>query len=195
MKRAFLLLLLLLLLLLSAIATSGCAPISSFRPASGIMDDRSLEIGGGGSVVSPRPYVDEPVRGAGQVWVSGRATKVLTLTGIGAAEAAAIALGGAARVDVLRTSRFVLGPEMELGFLWAAVNMGAALRVFDETYLYTAPRFGNRGATWAVDVPAGLSVRIYEGIMLRAEYRVSWAGELHYYQQRRILGLAAAVQF
>ena len=46
-----------------------------------------------------------------------------------------------------------------------------------------------------VDVPAGASIRIYEGVMLRGEYRVTWANELTYYQQRHMFGAAVAVQF
>jgi hypothetical protein len=178
-----------------AAALAGCAPLSTFRPASGIMDDRSFEVGGGGTLVSPRPYVEEPVQAGVQAWVSGRATKALTLTGMGAAEASAFALGGAARVDVLRTDRLALGPEFEVGFLWGAANFGGAVRLFDQSWFYTAPRFGNRGSTWALDLPAGLSFRIYEGLMLRTEYRVTWTGELSYYQQRRMFGAAVAVQF
>jgi hypothetical protein len=159
------------------------------------MNDRSLEVGGGGTLVGTRPYVDEPVRGGAQLLVSGNATKAVTLSGIGAAEARAFALGGALRVNALRTDRFALGPEVSLGFLWAALDVGAALRLFDQTYVYTAPRFGNRGASWAVEVPGGLSIRLYEGVMLRVEYRSMWTGELSYYQRRDLLGAALAYQF
>lgn len=183
------------LVLAASSAAASCAPQSNFRPASGIMSDRSFEVGGGGTLVGPRPFVDEPTQGAGQLWFSGRAAKNLTLTGIGAIEASAFALGGGARIDVVRTNRFAFGPEVELGFLWAALNVGAAVRLFDQTYVYTAPRLGSRGADWALDIPGGLSVRVYEGIMLRAEYRVAWTGELSYFQQRRIAGAALAVQF
>ncbi len=146
-------------------------------------------------MVSPRPYVDEPTRGAGQMWLSGRVTRSLTLTGVAAREPGAFAAGGAARIDVLRADRLVLAPEVELGILWGAVNAGAALRLFEQTWIYAAPRFGTRGSTWSVEVPAGFSIGIPGGVMLRAEWRVSWAGELSYYQQRQMFGAALAVQF
>lgn len=182
-------------LLLLCATTIACAPLSSFRPASGLMDDRTGEVGLGGTLVAPRPYVDEPTRAAGQLWLSKRAWKDLTLTGIGAVEPRAFAFGGAARADLLRTNRLVVAPEVELGVLWAATNAGAALRLFDETWVYAAPRFGNRGSTWAVDVPVGVSARVYDGFLIRGELRLSWAGELSYYQQRRMLGVAIARQF
>lgn len=181
---------------LLSLATIACAaPISSLRPASALLDDRSFELGAGGSMVSPRPYVEEPTRGAGQLWFSGRVTKALSLTAVAAREPGAFAAGGAARLDVLRADRLVIAPEVELGILWGALNAGAAVRLFEQTWIYTAPRFGTRGATWAVEVPAGFSIGVGGGLMLRAEYRVSWAGELSYYQQRHIFGAGLAVQF
>jgi hypothetical protein len=60
--------------------------------------------------------------------------------------------------------------------------------------VYTAPRFGNRGSTWGLDVPLGLSARIYEGMSVRAEYRATWTGELSYYQRRSMIGIALAYQ-
>lgn len=177
-----------------ALAVTGCAPVAGMRPASGLMPDRKLEVGGAGALVGPRPYVDEPTRAAGQVWVSGSPQRKLTLTGIAAFDLTALALGGAARLDLLRTYRVAAGPEFELGLLWSAFSLPCAVRLFDETWIYTAPRIGTRGVTWAVEAPAGLSVRIYGGLMARAEYRVSW-GELSYYQRRDIAGLALALQF
>lgn len=180
------------IVLLGAVA---CAPLSSFRPASGIMDGRTGEVGIGGTMVSPRPYVDERTDGAGQLWLSKRAAKDLTLTGIGAVEQRAFALGGAMRADIFRARHFVVAPEVQLGAVFAAVDGGVALRVWDELWLYTAPRFGNRGSTWALEVPGGVSARLYEDFFLRAEYRVSWRDELSYFQQRRMFGLAVVRQF
>jgi hypothetical protein len=182
------------LLALVTSATSACAPLASFRPASGLVEGRTHEVGGGAMVEGPRPFVDEPMRAVAQLWFSGRASDKLTLTGIGAFDLSAVALGGAARLDVARFDRFVLGGEVEAGWVWAAADVPMALRLFDQTWLYTAPRFGNRGLMWAVDMPLGLSARIYEGLMLRVEYRISWP-ELSYFERRQMLGAAAAFQF
>ena len=179
---------------LLALGAAACAPLASFRPASGLVEGRTREIGGAGMVVGPRPYVEEPARAVGQLWFSTRATQKLTLTGIGAFDLSAVALGGAARLDFARFDRFAAGGEVEAGWLWGALDLPIAARLFDQTWVYTAPRFGNRGLDWAVDLPVGLSVRIYEGLMARFEYRLSWA-ELSYFERHQIFGAAAAVQF
>lgn len=75
---------------------------------------------------------------------------------------------------------------MELGFAWAPLKAGAAMRLVDQTWIYTAPPLGNRGARLAVEVPVAASIRVFDGLMLLAEYRVSWAGELSYDQQRHV---------
>jgi hypothetical protein len=180
---------LLLLLLLPA-----CTPIAGFRPASGLLPDKRLEIGGGGAVIGPRPYVEEPARGAGQVWATGRTSRRVTLSAIGAFDDSAVALGGAVRLDYLRTGRVAAGVEVEGGFAWAGASVPAALRLFDETWLYTAPRLGTRGLEWAIELPVGLSVRIFDGWMVRAEYRVSWV-ELDPFTRRHLVGFATAYQF
>jgi hypothetical protein len=43
-------------------------------------------------------------------------------------------------------------------------------------------------------VPAGLSVRIYDGIVIRGEWQVSWQNFM-YYNRRDHWGLAGAYQF
>lgn len=178
-----------------ALLAVACAPVSSFRPASGMMDGYSGEVGIAGSLVGPRPFVEEDTQAQGQLWMSKRVNKDLTLTGIGAVETSAFAVGGSAQIDVLRTRRFVIAPDVQAGLVFAAFDAGAALRMWGETWLYTAPRFGNRGTKWAIDVPAGISAHLYEGFMLRAEYRLTWAGELSYYEQRPVFGVALARQF
>jgi hypothetical protein len=179
---------------LLVLGAGACAPLASFRPASGLVEGHTREVGAGAMAEGPRPFVDEPVRAVAQVWFSGRATDKLTLTGIGAFDLSALALGGAARFDVARFDRFVASGEVEGGWAWGALDVPLALRLFDQTWLYTAPRLGNRGLMLAVDVPAGLSVRLYEGLMLRVEYRISWP-ELSYFERRQMLGAAAAFQF
>lgn len=180
---------------LASLATVACSPVSNLRPASGLMDDRRFELGTAGSLIGPRPYVDEPTTGAAQLWFSGRATKALTLTGIASREPGSFAAGGAAQIRVLKTDRLALAPEIELGLVWGALNAGAALRLFEQTWIYAAPRIGSRGSTWSVEVPGGISIHVFDGLQLRAEYRVSWANELSYYQQRRIFAAGLAVQF
>jgi hypothetical protein len=179
----------------SALASGACAPLASFRPASGIMPGRTLEVGAGGVLEGPRPYVTEPTRATGQLWASGRADEKLTLTGIVAFDASALALGGSARIDLVRADRFAAGVEPELGLLWAALDVPIALRLYDETWVYTAPRFGTRGLDWALTVPVGVSVRVYDGLMLRAEYGTSWSTELTYFQRRDLFGVALALQY
>lgn len=170
---------------------AGCAPLAGFRPPATIPDGRTAEVGAGGVVVSPRPFVEEPVRGAGQFWASTRATKSLTVTGLGAFDLNAIALGGALRAEIVSTPRLALGGEGELGLVWGGASVPFALRTFGPVWLYTAPRLGTRGRTWAVDVPGGLDLRIRDVCAIRLEYRVSWA-ELDPYQRRHQGGLAVA---
>lgn len=172
----------------------ACAPLAAFRPASGLMGDRTFEVGAGGALQSPRPYVDEPMAAAGQVWATTRATRRITVSGVAAFDAEGFALGLAPRFDLLRTDRFAAGLEPQLGFAWGALSVPLAVRILDETWIYTSPRVGTVGLDPALHVPVGLSARFYEGFMLRLEYAVLWTGELSYYQQRRIVGIALAVQ-
>lgn len=177
---------------LGALAT-GCAPIAGFRPASGIMDGKQAEVGVGAAALGPRPFVDEKASGAGQFWASTRATRRLTVSGIGAVDLGRLALGGGLRVDALRTRRVVIGGEGELGLLWAGASVPFAVRLVDETWVYTAPRIGTRGVDWLVELPAGLSVRIYDGLMLRPEYRATWVEGIAY-ERRHVVGLGVAWQ-
>lgn len=180
--------------LLVIFVLTGCSPVASFRPASGLMNDRDLEVGVGAAAVSPRPYVEEPWQGVGQFWVMGEPTRFLALSAIGAFDDEAFALGGAARLNYLRLDRFVAGAEGEAGLLWAAVSLPFAVRVFDQSFVYSAPRLGTWSSDALVSLPLGTSVRIYDGFMLRAEGQVTWQG-FHYYNRRVVVGGAAAYQF
>lgn len=182
----------LVLVLVGALA--GCAPLASFRPASGLMPGRSLEVGAGAAMITPRPYVSEPARGAGQVWVSGEPTSWLSLSGITVFDTDAAGAGGAVRINYLRTPGFVAGVEGEAGFAWVGASLPLSARLFDQTWLYGGPRIANWGVDPVGGATAGLSTRITGGFILRAEAQVSWQG-FKYYNFRKHFGLAAAYQF
>lgn len=181
-------------ILLGLCTLMGCAPLGNFRPADGLMPGKTGEMGGGTVVVGPRPYVDERAHATGQLWISGRPAKRITLTGVGAFDTAALALGSGVRVDVVQSSRVAAGVEAELGFLYGAASIPVSLRVLGQSRLYTSPRFGTRGLTWSIDLPVGVSIPIHGGWMVRAEYTSSWA-ELLWYQHRHQAGMAVAYQF
>lgn len=183
-----------LAILALSIAVSGCSPIANLRPASGLMPGKRLEVGAGAAALSPRPFVNEDWESAGQVWVSGNTSSLITLSAIGAFDTDAFAAGGALRVNVLRESRFAFGVEGELGYAWAALSLPVALRLFDESWLYSAPRLG----TWSTDpifsVPLGLSLRIYEGFAIRGEAQISWQNFQSFNRRTHFAG-AAVYQF
>lgn len=180
---------------LIAVVASACAPVASFRPASGLMPDRSLEVGLGAARVSRRPYVDEPSATAGQAWVTGElGGHRVALSAISAFDSDALALGGALRVNAVHADRFTGGVEGEVGYLWFGVSTPIALRLFDQTHLYTAPRIFNWGIDLAFGIPVGLSVRVYDGFVLRAEWQRSWQ-DFKYYNRRDHVGGAVAYQF
>lgn len=172
----------------------GCGPLATFRPASGLMPDRRMEAGLGVSAVTPRPYVNEGPASAGQAWLSGNIGPRFALTGIAAFDDDAVAAGGAARFTPLKRDRVVAGLEQELGYAWFAVSTPVAVRLVDQTWLYTAPRLGTWGVDLSFGVPVGLSVRVYDGLMLRAEWQRSWQ-DFKYYNERDHYGLAVAHQF
>ncbi len=177
-----------------ALALIGCAPVASLRPASGLMPGRSVEVGLGGAATSPRPFVEEEWHGVGQVWMLTDLSPELTLSAIGVFDTDAAALGGALRWNALRTSRFAGGVEAELGYAWAALSLPGAVRLFDQTWVYTAPRLG----TWSTDaifgLPGGVSARVYDGFVLRAEAQVSWQ-DFQRFNRRTHLAAGAAYQF
>jgi hypothetical protein len=175
--------------------TAACGPIANFRPASGLMPDRSLEVGTGVARVSPRPYVDEEPATAGQVWVTGEVgDHRMALSAVSAFDDDAIGVGGALRVNAIRADRFAGGVEAELGYGWFSLSLPMALRLVDQSFFYVGPRLFN----WSLDpgfgIPVGLSVRVYDGFILRAEWQRSWQG-FKYYNRRDHLGAAAAYQF
>jgi hypothetical protein len=145
-------------------------------------------------VVGPRPFVDEPARASGQLWGAFRLGPHFTITGVSAFDASAIAVGGALRWNAVRASRFAMGVEGEGGFAWVGAGLPLAFRLFDQTWLYTSPRMAFRLVDAVLTVPVGLSVRIFDGFMLRAEYGASWV-DLQRAQRRNFGGLALAVAF
>lgn len=153
-----------------------------------------MEAGFGVAAVTPRPYVNEATASAGQAWLSGSVGPKFTLTGIAAFDDDAAAAGGAARFTPLKLDRVVAGLEQELGYAWFAVSTPVAVRVVDQTWIYTAPRLSTWGVDLAFGVPVGLSVRVYDGLMLRAEWQRSWQ-DFKYYNKRDHYGLAVAHQF
>ncbi len=179
-----------LLLLLVA----GCSPIANLRPASGLMPGKKLEAGAGAAALGPRPFVDEDWEFSGQFWVTGNASPKLTLSAIGAFDSDAFAAGGAARVNLVRTRLVAGGVEGEAGYAWAGVSTPFALRLFDESFLYTAPRIGTWSTGLIASVPLGLSLRIVDGFLLRAEAAVSWQ-DFAYFNRRAQFAAAAAYQF
>lgn len=181
------------LALLTATALAGCAPAASFRPPIGMMEDRSLEIGAGGVAVAPRPYVQESWHGSGQAWVSGPVLDWLQLSGVLAVDADAVLGGAAAQARYVDADRLAAAVEVELGWAWGAIALPAAVRLFDETWIYVSPRIGNYGDEITPGIPLGVSVRVWDGWMLRAEGQVSWA-DFRYYNRRIHLGLALAYQ-
>jgi len=176
------------------LALGSCSPIANLRPASGLMPGKQLEVGAGAAVLSPRPFVTEDWETTGQVWVSGNTSSLITLSAIGAFDSDALAAGGALRVNAVREPRVAFGIEGELGYAWAALSLPVALRLFDESWLYSAPRLG----TWSSDpifgVPLGLSLRVYDGFSLRGEAQVSWQN-FQYFNRRAHFAGAAVYQF
>ncbi len=181
-------------LLLCTAALASCAPLASFRPASGLMPERKLEVGAGVAAISPRPYVVEEWRATGQAWVSNDVGKRANVSGIVAFDDQAAAIGGALRVNAVRTDRFAAGVEGEGGYLWMGISVPVAVRLFDYTWLYGAPRFGNWGLDPIGGFYLGANVRIWDGLMLRGEWQRSWQ-DFKYYNRRDHYGGAVAYQF
>ena len=183
-------------LALTATLVSACtAPLADFRPPSALVrGDRTFEVGGGAVAVTPRPYVVESGHSEGQVWFTGRATKWLSLSGIGAFDTHTALGGGSALARFLTTDRVVAGVSGEVGYAWLGGSLSSAVRLFDDTWIYTAPRVANWGLYVGVGVPVGVSARIYQGFVLRAEGQVSWE-DLKYYNRRFHFGAAAAYEW
>ena len=180
--------------LLIAFLLWGCAPVSSFRPASGLMPGNTLEFGAGVTTVSPRPYVIEDWSTVGALWVSNEFTPRSDLSAIVAFDDEALALGGAYRLYYLKHDRFSGAAEAELGGAWAAFSLPIAFRLIDQTHLYASPRIGTWGLDPIFGIPVGVSARIYRGFILRVEWQRSWQ-DFAYYNRRDHFGAAGAYQF
>jgi hypothetical protein len=68
------------------------------------------------------------------------------------------------------------------------------LRLIDQSHVYTAPRLFNWSRDLSFGIPVGVSVRVYDGFILRAEWQRSWQ-DFKYYNHRDHYGGALAVQF
>jgi hypothetical protein len=179
---------------LVVVGTSGCGPLGSFRPVSVPISGTNYEVGLGAVTVSPRPYVDERWRQAGQAWFTLKATDWLQLSGISAFDAEALGVGVGATASILRGNRFAAGVGAEVGYGWGAISLPFALRLFEQSWLYGAPRISNYGIDPVVGLPIGLSLHIERGAFLRLEYQSSWV-ELQAYNLRHHFGAALAVQW
>lgn len=172
----------------------GCAPVAHLRPASGLEPGRTAEVGLAMATLGPRPYVEEDTEVTGQLWGSTDIVDWLSLSLIAAFDESALATGAAARLNVIRTQVIAAGFEVEAGYAWGAMSAGGAARLFDRTWIYTAPRIGTLGSDWTFGIPAGVSIGVYDGLSLRAEAQLSWA-ELAYYNRRQHFGAGVAYQF
>ena len=178
----------------------ACQPLASFRPASGIGANRDIELGFGAGALGGKPFaVQEKLSASGQLWVSSEAAEWLLLSGVVAigetrrAPQTAIAAGAAARLQAIELDRFSLGAELELGWLWGALLVPMAVRLFDETWIYAAPRFGSFGDEIAAGFLCGVSLHLHDGVFLRAETQWTWP-QLDPFERRMYAGGALAVQ-
>jgi len=179
----------------AATLTAACAPPADLRPPSALLfSDRTLEIGAGVVHVSKRPYVDEPSRNIGQSWMTLRAASWVSFSAISAFDREGALGGGAALFRLLRTDRLVLGTSLEAGYAWGGVSASSALRLFEDSWIYTAPRLANWGDAASVGIPIGLSIHVVEGLHLRTEVQWSWE-DFKYYNRRVHSGFAAAYDF
>lgn len=172
----------------------ACAPLGEMRPASGMMPGKSMEIGSGVVHVSPREYVEESPSNTGMFWASADASRVINLSLISAFDAKAFALGAAIRVNALKYDRFAGGVELQLGHAWGALVIPVAARLFDQTWVYTSPRFGTIGRDLSFGAPVGVSVRVWNGFALRGEVQTSWQ-DFKYYNRRIHSALGVAWQW
>jgi hypothetical protein len=172
----------------------GCAPLASLRPAAPFGEGHDKEIGLGAAAVAPRRYVDEEWLHAGQMWFSVDAKSWLRLSAISAFDAEAVAVGGGATARLVRADRFAGGVEAEVGYGWGALGIPMAVRLFDQTWVYSTPRVSNFGVDPALFIPVGASVHLYGGSFLRLEYQSSWA-KFQAYNQRNHFAAGLAVQW
>jgi hypothetical protein len=178
---------------MSALAPAlDCAPLGELRPGSMMMPGRSSEIGAGLVHVGPRtPYVEESPANVGMLWASRDATRAINVSLVSAFDRNALAIGAALRVNALRYDRFAGGLELQLGHAWGALVLPVAVRLHDQTWVYTSPRFGTIGRDPSFGVPVGLSVRVWSGLALRGELQSSWQ-DFRYYNRRLHSALGVA---
>lgn len=181
-------------LLLFAGALLGCAPLAEMRPGSGMMPGRSAEVGAGMVRLSPRQYVEESPANTGMMWFSGDASRVVNLSVISAFDYNALALGMALRINALKYDRFAGGVEAQAGYGWVALTLPFAARLFDQTWVYSSPRFGTFGRDLSFGAPVGLSVRVWNGFAVRGEVQTSWQ-DFRYYNRRLHTALGVAYQW
>ncbi len=171
---------------------AGCAPGANLRPLTP-MGERRLEVGLGATTVSPRPYVDEPWRGASQGWVTGRPTRRLDLSVIGAFDGEAGTAGLSSRFRIVEGDWYAFGAGLAVGSGFIAVEMPFALGLADWLWVYSGPHFGNWGVDPTVRVPLGLDVRVAEPLFFRTEAEWNYA-DFDPYQQRYHLSFGVAYQ-
>ncbi|MET0591129.1 MAG: hypothetical protein ABW133_00415 [Polyangiaceae bacterium] len=171
-----------------------CGPLGSFRPITALAPQSSYELGLGAVAVSPRPYVDERWNQAGQLWFTTRANSWLQLSAISAFDTGALGIGAGATATAFRSHYFAVGVEAEGGYGWLGGSLPFALRIFEETWFYGAPRVSNFGIYPAFGTPVGVSWHVDKGAFVRFEYQASWT-QLQAYQMRHHFGAGLAVQW
>jgi hypothetical protein len=173
---------------------AACAPLAELRPANGMMDGKTYEIGNAGVQLGPRPYVEEERARIAQVWFSAEASKRFDFTGVAAFDKSAAAVGAAVRLKLLKLDRFAWATELQAGYAFAGLAVPLSVRLIDQTWFYVSPRVGTLGRDLTVAAPVGLSIRLYDGFILRVETQVSWA-DFKSYNRRVHLALGVAAQW
>jgi hypothetical protein len=159
-----------------------------------VHEDRTFEVGAAAVTVRPRQYVIEGAHNQAQMWFTGRAASWLSLSGVGAFDGRSPLGGVGALARYVTTDRFVAGVGVEGGYAWLAGSLSGSVRLFDNTWVYAAPRISNWGIFVAPAVPVGLSARIFKGFNLRAEAQLSWQ-DMKYYNRRVHLAGAAVYEW
>ncbi|MGZ3419485.1 MAG: hypothetical protein ACXWUG_12005 [Polyangiales bacterium] len=181
----------------------GCAPMAEMRPGNGMMVDRTFEAGGGVVNVRPRPYVTESSSTTGLAWFSGNPSRFVTLTGISTFayetdndgnRTFRATGGGAVRLNWVRHDRIGFATELQAGWGWGALVLPIAVRLFDQTWIYASPRLGTINRYLSYGTPLGISVRVWDGLMIRLETQTSWE-DFKYYNRRQHYAAGIAYQF
>jgi hypothetical protein len=159
-----------------------------------MFDDRNVELGTGIVRVSKRPYVDEPSHDVGQSWATLKVASWVSLSAVSAYDRNGALGGAAALFRLVHKDRYVLGTSAEAGYAWGGLSLSGALRILEDSWIYTAPRISNWGDGVLVGVPFGLSVHVVSGLHIRPEVQVSWT-DWKYYNRRIHSGIAAAYDF